>query len=641
MLLLAALPLVPALGLGFYGDDFGRIGGAHRGAGEPWPYLATTFTAQRDAASGVAWFRPLYELSYLLDDQVFGLRPWASRLLEYLAHAGFSLLLARLALRLGASAVQSFFAALIFAWGAQHSEAVVWVAARDSLWAVGFGLLTLLAFVEDAPRGRGLRPVLGCLAYVAASLSKELALPLPFLVFACGFLRAENSGQGLAGRLRSAWRSSWPLLLVLLCLLGWRFYVFGGLGGARYPLHAPPELWSGHYWWTRLQMLGAVLVPVRHDSFSLWVWGAMALLPGLLLLRALLRFRQRGTLLLLLLWVLLGLAPLHWSQVDPGNFGSGRHLYQLSAPLALILALGLGPKPSRWLLALLAGHCLALAGLQAHTAWQHREAFRLASTLYSQMQQVVDRADRAGLARLRLEGLPFERFGVPIGSVLGAVLLPPWRPAAPRMPVELYNEVEDLYRLGAVIRDQGQPGLRRESYLWAEDQGRFIAVPKAGLHVLRVDLEPGRECLDAPFRLPVKSGKGVRVLRYLLGEDGQPGRVLGEEESQRTLLVDGELRPGAELRIRVVGPPRSQVFVLGPGGAAFLPVRGLGTLLLHPPGPPLGQGFIGSDAPFELRWRLPRDPRIVGMELRLQAALNPPRGAGYLSACWCRVIQGQ
>ena len=88
------------------------------------------------------YYRPLMHLIYMLNYYIFGLNPWGFHLVNILFHAGVSVLVFIIGLRLlresqhQASAsymIPSFIAALLFATHPIHTEAVTWVAGLPDL----------------------------------------------------------------------------------------------------------------------------------------------------------------------------------------------------------------------------------------------------------------------------------------------------------------------------------------------------------------------------------------------------------------------------------------------------------------------------------------------------------------------------
>ena len=168
----AVAPYAGTLGHGFAFDDVSEVvrnadiqslsnlprlfaGGAWDGAGEGNPI-----------------YRPLTSATYALNHALGGLEPAGFHLVNLLLHAGVSLLVLALALRLGLPLAGAAFAAALFAVHPIHVEVVANVAGRKDLLASGFALLALLAHDAALRKGR-LYAALPALALAAALFSKE------------------------------------------------------------------------------------------------------------------------------------------------------------------------------------------------------------------------------------------------------------------------------------------------------------------------------------------------------------------------------------------------------------------------------------------------------------------------------------
>jgi hypothetical protein len=102
------------------------------------------------------------------------------RALNVVLHAGVSLLVLLLALRLKLGAAGSLAAALLFAVHPVHAEAVAWVTGRAEMLAAGFVIAAWLAWL----RSGALATAACILCFALAMLSKENAVVAP-LLFIC------------------------------------------------------------------------------------------------------------------------------------------------------------------------------------------------------------------------------------------------------------------------------------------------------------------------------------------------------------------------------------------------------------------------------------------------------------------------
>lgn len=262
---LAAIPLVPALGVGFLLDDFvGLQVLMERG----WPWvlqqlypaggeflrpLGLAFVAAELAAVGpVAWAFHAFHLA------LFGLAAWLS---------------GRLAARLGGESVAGWAVALALAYPGRL-EVAVWVAGVFDLLALLLVLAALLVALaaHEQPRPWKLA-LLGGLAFLAP-LAKESAYCLVLILLGWEVLGVHSSGE------RS--RRWWTIAAALAGTLGavlYRLAALGGVGGyagtgvglalqglARLPLVLvraaldPVNPWPGALAWVLAALCGAAFL---------------------------------------------------------------------------------------------------------------------------------------------------------------------------------------------------------------------------------------------------------------------------------------------------------------------------------------------------------------------------------------------
>jgi tetratricopeptide (TPR) repeat protein len=127
-------------------------------------------------------WHPLTWVSLELDHQFFGLKPWGYHLTSVLLHAVSSVLLFLALWRMTGALWRSAAVAALFAWHPLHVESVAWVAERKDVLCGLFWMLTLLEYTRyvKAPGISGY--LLVTLWYVAALLSKPMAVTLPFVL---------------------------------------------------------------------------------------------------------------------------------------------------------------------------------------------------------------------------------------------------------------------------------------------------------------------------------------------------------------------------------------------------------------------------------------------------------------------------
>jgi len=142
-------------------------------------------------ASGGLYYRPLLGLSFFINKTIFNLNPFtlhAENVLFHLANAllVFSLIRSLLTLNGGDSNPgYAFLGSLLFGLHPMVTESVNWISGRTDLLMGFFLLLSTWLLVQYRSNGRRVFPWLAAIAFLAALLSKELAvafLPGYFLI---------------------------------------------------------------------------------------------------------------------------------------------------------------------------------------------------------------------------------------------------------------------------------------------------------------------------------------------------------------------------------------------------------------------------------------------------------------------------
>jgi hypothetical protein len=129
------------------------------------------------------YYRPLVTVSYVLDAQWSGARPFGYHVTNVALHAVASVLVYALLRQFGLGALVTLLAALVFAVHPALAAAVAWIPGRnDSLLAV-FALASWLFFLRDAARPSWLDRILHLTFFWLSLLAKESALALPLV---CG-----------------------------------------------------------------------------------------------------------------------------------------------------------------------------------------------------------------------------------------------------------------------------------------------------------------------------------------------------------------------------------------------------------------------------------------------------------------------
>jgi protein O-mannosyl-transferase len=201
------------------------------------------------------YYRPLVVVSYVIDAQWSGTRPFGYHATNVLVHVLASVLCFALFLRLDFGRLVACLGALVFAVHPWLVCAVAWIPGRnDSLLAV-FVFAAWLAFLSDARRPRSVARIGHVTLFGLALLTKETATVLP-LVFGAHLVMVEGRRARLVHR---------PRALVSVVVgwagcLGARFGVRGMGGGS--PLCAMASE-IGHHARLLPAGLGEIIFPIR------------------------------------------------------------------------------------------------------------------------------------------------------------------------------------------------------------------------------------------------------------------------------------------------------------------------------------------------------------------------------------------
>ncbi|MFK7985366.1 MAG: hypothetical protein AB8I08_04980 [Sandaracinaceae bacterium] len=322
---LGLLLALPALGVGFFNDDFGqflmREGAYPFSASGPWQAYAFTPPGRgadtliehgylpwfTDPALHFRFLRPLSSLSLAADDWAFGRSPLAGHLHSFGWYAILLALVAFLHRRVLRPA-EATVATLVYAVAIGPSQALAWVAARHALMGAALGVGAITLHVASRQRGRA---AWGAPLFLAVGLlcSESALAAVPFIVL-YELIVTEDGARG-----RLAWAI--PSLLVAAGhLTAYGSLGFGVRHGGGYisPFHEPvayaeaalsrgPALLAEAFGAVP-SALFAIAEPARP---VLVAWGAMttfAVLGLLFGVRHQLRRRERRR----ALWLLLSLA---------------------------------------------------------------------------------------------------------------------------------------------------------------------------------------------------------------------------------------------------------------------------------------------------------------------------------------------
>ncbi|HYA14918.1 MAG TPA: tetratricopeptide repeat protein [Syntrophales bacterium] len=155
-----------------------------------------SFLADPTLPTTTNYYRPLMYVIYMINYYVFGLAPWGFHLVNMLFHAGNTVLVFLIAIKLfketplsmpSSTVLPAFVAALFFATHPIHTEAVTWIAGLPD---VAFTFFYLLSFYFYILFSAGLKRgyFLSILSFWVATLFKEPAITLLILLIAHDYL---------------------------------------------------------------------------------------------------------------------------------------------------------------------------------------------------------------------------------------------------------------------------------------------------------------------------------------------------------------------------------------------------------------------------------------------------------------------
>lgn len=248
--LTAMILMLPALWVGFQLDDYyyrmvmlGMEKHFHPG---PYSFLnAFSFLngdpSTNDALRGIgvlpwwasshlriSFFRPLSAFTIWIDNRFWPNWPTLMHLQSILWYGGLIVAVTLFYRRIMGITVIAGLAALFYAVDFSHAFPVSWLANRNAILAVFFGVLCLLSYDRWRREGNGRHGVMSAVYLALALLSGEMALATAGYLFAYAlFLDREKWGRRLT--------ALWPCALVFVVWgIGYRILGFGTHGSGFY-----------------------------------------------------------------------------------------------------------------------------------------------------------------------------------------------------------------------------------------------------------------------------------------------------------------------------------------------------------------------------------------------------------------------
>src|ERR1044071_6286971 len=151
-------------------------------------------------------YRPVRNLSYILDYIVWGARPFGFHLTNVLLHAANAALVFLLARRFRLSAVAAFLTALIFAVHPIQTDAVAYISGRRDVLFTLFYLAAFHSYPTYHARRRFKYFALFLICWACSLMAKEMAVSLPLLIFLWNF--CDRWGEAAGSRVERTARAA-------------------------------------------------------------------------------------------------------------------------------------------------------------------------------------------------------------------------------------------------------------------------------------------------------------------------------------------------------------------------------------------------------------------------------------------------
>lgn len=142
------------------------------------------------------YYRPLTQLSFMLEGWLHGFEPLWMHLVNLLLHSSNTLFVYFLARRFYATSEVAFYAALFFALHPINTETVNFLSGgRNTMMATLFSLLALLLYLKAIERRSSVWSLVAGLALLAGLFSKEFSFMTIFLIiwFECRELKGQKN----------------------------------------------------------------------------------------------------------------------------------------------------------------------------------------------------------------------------------------------------------------------------------------------------------------------------------------------------------------------------------------------------------------------------------------------------------------
>lgn len=133
------------------------------------------------------FWHPLTWLSFMLDYELFGLKPGGFHFSSLFFHILNSILLFWVVRMMTGKVWQSAFVAALFALHPLHVESVAWISQRKDVLSTLFWILTMWAYVLYVRKPTVIRYILPLFLYILGLMAKPMLVTLPFILILLDF----------------------------------------------------------------------------------------------------------------------------------------------------------------------------------------------------------------------------------------------------------------------------------------------------------------------------------------------------------------------------------------------------------------------------------------------------------------------
>ncbi len=184
---------------------------------------------------GGGFYRPLIDIFFYLDYQIWEKQPFGYHLTNVLFHAVNAVLVFFLTAHFTTNKKKGFLAGLIFAVHPSHAEAVAWISGRMDVVCSCFYLGSLLSFGLYRSTRRSMYKGLSLVFFVFALMTKELAITLPVVIILYDFCISTETIQHNWNVWKNKLKLYLPFVAIFFFYWVFRLMILGRIGG--YGMH--------------------------------------------------------------------------------------------------------------------------------------------------------------------------------------------------------------------------------------------------------------------------------------------------------------------------------------------------------------------------------------------------------------------